>query len=110
MEKDVLCQLLSHLDSNNLHNPFQSAYRAGRSTETILLRIVNDILTALDEDKLSILLLLDNSAAFDTIDHSILLSRLETVFGIRAVALQWFMSYLQDLYSVCAVLSSRVSV
>jgi exonuclease III len=96
LEKVVLCQLLSHLDSNNLCNPFQSAYRAGRSTETVLLRVVNDILSALDEDKLSILLLLDNSAAFDTIDHSILLSRLETVFGIRFTALQWFSSYLQN--------------
>jgi hypothetical protein len=96
LEKVVLIQLLSHLEANNLCNPLQSAYRAGHSTETVLLRVVNDILSALDDDKVSVLLLLDNSAAFDTIDHSVLLSRLETVFGIRSTALQWFRSYLQD--------------
>ena len=50
----------------------------------------------MDEDKLSVLLLLDNSAAFDTVDHLILLSRLETIFGIRSDALQWFQSYLGE--------------
>lgn len=96
LEKVVLSQLLSHLQSNNLSNPFQSAYRTGHSTETVLLRVVNDILTALDNDKLSVLLLLDLSAAFDTIDHDILLSRLHDVFGIRSTALLWFSSYLTD--------------
>ena len=96
LEKVVLSQLLSHLNDNNLCNPLQSAYRAGHSTETVLLRVVNDILSALDEDRSSILLLLDNSAAFDTIDHKILLSRLENIFGIRSVALDWFRSYLED--------------
>ena len=54
---------------NNLCNPFQSAYRTGHSTETALLRVVNDLLNATDEDKISVLLLLNLSAAFDTIDH-----------------------------------------
>lgn len=51
------------------------------------MRVVNDLLTAMDENKLSVLLLLDLSAAFDTIDHQILLSRLETTFGIHSTAL-----------------------
>ena len=55
----------------------------GCSTETVLLRIVNDILFALDNDNISVLLLLDLSAAFDTLDHQILLSRLNSVFGIQ---------------------------
>ena len=58
--------------------------------------IVNDILTALDEDNISVLLLLDLSAAFDTIDHDILLSRLDSSFGIRSTALSWFHSYLSE--------------
>ena len=65
----------------------QSAYRAGHSTETALIRVVVDLINAMDEDKISVLLLLDLSAAFDTIDHQILLSRLETVFGTGAEAL-----------------------
>ena len=65
-EKVVLHKILSHLQENNLSNPFQSTYRAGHSTETVLLRIVNDILSALDNDNISVLLLLNLSAAFDT--------------------------------------------
>ena len=75
---------------NNLSNPFQSAYRAGHSTETVLLRIVNDILSTLDNDNISVFLVFDLSAAFDTTDHQILLSRLNSVFGIQFTALQWF--------------------
>ena len=58
-----------------------------RGTETVLLHIVNDILSALDSDNISVLLLLDLSAAFDTIDHQILLSRLNSVLGIQSTAL-----------------------
>ena len=57
-EKVVLHKFLSHLQENNLSNPFQSAYRTGHSTETVLLRIVNDILSTLDNDNISVLLLL----------------------------------------------------
>ena len=86
LEKVVLHKLLSHLQENNLSNPFQSAYQAGCSTEAVLLRIVNDILSALDNDN-NVLLLLDLSAAFDTLDHQILLSRLNSVLGIQSTAL-----------------------
>ena len=80
----------------NLLNIHQSAYRFGHSTETVLPCTLNDILTALDDDKNSILLLLDLSAAFDAIDHEILLSSIEHDFGIRCIALNWFWSYLSD--------------
>ena len=56
-KKVVLHKLLSHLQTNNLCSPFQSAYRAGHNTETILLRVVNDILSGLDNDNISVLLL-----------------------------------------------------
>ena len=100
LEKVVLHKPLSHLQENNLSNPFQSAYRAGHSTETVLLRIINDIHSALDNDNISglFIYLLDLSAAFDTTDYQILLSRLNSVFGIQSTALQWFNSYLSDRY------------
>ena len=105
LEKVVLHKRLSHLQENNLSNPFQTAYRA----ETVLLYIVNDILSALDKNNISVLLLLDLSAAFDTIDHQILLSRLNSVFGIYSTALQWFHSYLSDRYQSTSVNNSSLS-
>ena len=62
----------------------------------------------MDEDKVSVLLLLDFSAAFDTIDHQILLSCLKTVFGIRSTALQWFQLYLLDRKQ-CVVVNNSAS-
>ena len=63
-----------------------------------MLHTVNDILSALDNDNISVLLPLDLSADFDTFDHLILLSRLNSVFGIQSTALQWFQSYVSDRY------------
>ena len=80
IEKLVLVQISHHLSANNLLNQFQSAYRPGHSTETALLKIVNDLLLSLDDGKISLLASLDLSAAFDTIDHNILLHRLKTRF------------------------------
>ena len=64
------------------------------STETAVLKVVTDILAALDRGQISLLGMFDLSAAFDTVDHSILLRRLEISFGIRGAALEWFSSYL----------------
>ena len=74
-----------------------------------MLRIVNDILSALDNDNISVLLLLDLSADFDTLDHQILLSRLNSVLGIQSTALQWFQSYLSDRYQSTSVNNSSSS-
>ena len=74
---------------------FQSAYRAHHSTETALLRILNDLLLAVDCDEVALVVLLDLSAAFDTIDHEILIARLNS-FGISSTALNWFASYLTE--------------
>ena len=70
------------------------------------MRVLNDILSALDDDKVSVLLLLDLSAAFDTIDHQILLSRLHSIFGIHSTALQWFQSYLSNRHQSISVKAS----
>ena len=75
-------------------DPFQSAYRAGHSTETALMKVHNDIALGLDGRGVVVLVLLDLSAAFDTVDHAILLERMRTVLGVEGVALDWFTSYL----------------
>ena len=82
LEKVVLHQLLGNLLANNLSETFQSAYRAHHSTETALLDLTNFLLGSTDEGQVFILTLLDLSAAFDTLDHSILLTCLHDMFGI----------------------------
>ena len=94
LERIVLKQFLQHLQSHSLLEPFQSAYRKCHSTETALLRVVNGLLQASDSGCVSILSLLDLSAAFDTIDHYILITRLRSTFGCSGTVLEWFISYL----------------
>ena len=96
IEKVVAVQFKDHLIRNKLQELMQSAYRKGHSTETALLRVQNDILQAIDNNKIIMLVLLDLSAAFDTIDHALLLSRLEHRFGVKSKALAWFKSYLSE--------------
>ena len=74
----------------------QSAYGKYHSTETALIRVVNDIHRAIGDQCESILVLLDLSAAFDTIDHAILLEKLGFLYGFFNLVLQWFTSYLVD--------------
>uniref|UniRef100_A0A674MGZ1 Reverse transcriptase domain-containing protein n=1 Tax=Takifugu rubripes TaxID=31033 RepID=A0A674MGZ1_TAKRU len=103
LEKVVVTQLLEHLQRNSLFEMFQSGFRAHHSTETALLKVTNDLLIASDHGLVSMLVLLDLSAAFDTVDHSILLHRLEHVIGIKGTALDWFRSYLSDRYQFAYV-------
>ena len=97
------------MQNSGISNNLQSAYKCGNSTETALLYIQNDILSAQDHGELTALLLLDLSAAFDTIDHDLLLSRLTKWFGIDGLVLQWVRSYLtgrSQLVKVDGVLST----
>ena len=66
------------------------------STETALPKVQNDLLRKLDDRKTTVLVLLDLSAAFDTLDHSGVISLLEKWYGISGNALRWFTSYLMD--------------
>ena len=103
IEKIVLKQLFAYLNDNALLSPNQSAYRPFHSTETALLKVTNDLLLALDNGNVSILTLLDLSAAFDTVDHHILLNTLQHYFGISGSVLAWFQSYIFDRSQVVTV-------
>ena len=92
-EKIVMKQIDQHLDNNNLQEPLQSAYRSNHSTETALVKIVNDLRSEVDNKKCVLLVLLDMSAAFDTVEQSTLLKRFETDFGIEGSVNQWLRSY-----------------
>ncbi len=100
LEKAVYHQLISFLNKNSVLDKFQSGFRSKYSTETALLKVHNDLMLAADSGKGAILILLDLTAAFDTIDHDILLNRLSQWVGIRGNALKWFCSYLKDRSSV----------
>ena len=94
IERVVLRRLNKHMSINNLDIPEQSAYKRQHSTETLLVRLTNDILIASDSKSATVVLLLDLSAAFDTVDHNLLLSILQKEIGIVGTALKWFGSFL----------------
>ena len=98
MEHVVAKQLVDHIHQHGLDNSYQSAYRSGHSTEMSLLSIKNDIHLSLFRGEATALVLLDLSAAFDTIDHSTLLSCLLDWFSVGGSALKWFSSYLTEHY------------
>ena len=95
IERAILNQLSPHLETNKAISSFQSAYKKYFSTETALCRVHNDIVKNICEGNPSLLLLLDLSAAFDTIDIQILLKQLE-LFGVKHMALNTLKSYLSD--------------
>jgi len=93
LERLVAQQLLDHLNASRLLPDRQSAYRAHHSSETAVVEVLADKLKALDGGDLAMLTLLDLSAAFDTVDHGILLHRLDTSYGLQGCVLKWFSSY-----------------
>ena len=95
IERIVARQVHQYLASNNLYPKLQAAYQESHSSETALLRVHNDILKAIDNKNEVILVLLD---AFDTIDHHILITRLQSQFGFIGIVLQWFESYIRDRF------------
>ena len=96
LDKLVLSQVYSYLNSHNLYNTCQSAYHPGHSTETAPLKVVDDLFLSLNKGDISVLAMLDFSLAFDTIDHPILVHRLHTDIVFTDTVLQWFSSYLTD--------------
>ncbi|XP_030834583.1 uncharacterized protein LOC115921340 [Strongylocentrotus purpuratus] len=94
LERIVSLQLKAHIDNLGLFPIHQSAYRNHHSTETATVKVLNDLLLAVDKGNEAVLILLDYIAAFDTINHDLLLHRLENDFSIPGTVLQWIRSYL----------------
>lgn len=94
IEKVISIRLYEHMSINNIHSKYQHGYKKYHSTETLLLKLSNDILFGFESNKATILLLIDLSAAFDTVDIDKLLHILENDIGIRGTALIWFKSFL----------------
>jgi len=106
IERAVADQIKSYLCANNLDDELQSAYRKKHSTETALLKVVSDIRSCIDQDKGVVLMLLDLSAAFDTVDYDILIGRLTNRLGIKGVVLQWLNSYLRSRTQAVTVMDA----
>ena len=96
VERVVHRQISNHIESHNLLPPTQSGFRKNHSTETDVVKVYNDIVLALDAGFITALLLLDFSAAFDCVDHAILLQILQLQFGISSTALLWITSFLSN--------------
>ena len=96
IERVVQIQLNDYLDTNKLHCTAQSGYRPHHSCETLMIKMVDDIIASMDKMNIIALLLLDLSAAFDTVDHEILLKRLKVDYGISGTVYTWIKSYLES--------------
>src|SRR6218665_2339793 len=105
VEKYVSMQLIMHPEENSLLPAQQSGFRKYHSTESLLTRILADMFLAVDKGHVTLLALFDVSAAFDTVDHDILLERLETSFGVVGRSLSWLRAFLTGR-SVSVVMGS----
>ena len=90
LEKVVAWRPTDYMTENNLHKHLYSAYKPGHSTETALVKVQSDVLTSIDQHGVVIMVMLDLSAAFDTIDHDTLFSRMENTLGTTGQALALF--------------------
>ena len=106
LEKIVCSQPMDFLNQQNILEIFQSGFKTLHCTESVLLRIFNDIFLATASGHCVVLL--DLTAAFDTVEHEILIAHLEQWVGISGTALQWFRSYLSHR-TFCVSLDDSVS-
>ena len=93
-EKIALSQINFHIEKYNLHAKQQPGYRKNHSCETALVKTIDDMQRMISEGNLVAVILLDLSAAFDAVDHKILIDRLKADFGITGGDLKWIKSYL----------------
>ena len=95
-EKAMLEQFNHHCNIHNLLPDYQSGYRENRSCETVLLKLTIDLLWSMERKNVTVMIVLKLSAAFDTVDHEVLLRNLQDNFGISGIALEWFGNYLNN--------------
>ena len=96
IEKSALHSLVPYLESTNLFSIKNSAYKSKHSTETLITKINSEIMTSMGNQKVTILVLLDLSATFDTVNQSKLINIFNTRFGNKIKALKWLKSYLTE--------------
>ena len=111
-ERVALNQLTSYLTSNQRISAKQSGNKRWHSTETALISSTDFVLRAIDQKKITAVVYLDMSKAFDTINHAILLKKLKDI-GLSSSALQWFESYLSQrnqAVRINSVLSDKLPV
>ena len=101
LERCVINQFTTYCDVNNLLPGYQSAYRRNYSCKTALIKITNDCLWDMENQMVTAMIAIDLSAAFDTVDHEILLDVLNKKFGVHNIVLKWFNDYLS--YRSCKV-------
>ena len=95
LERLVYNRLISHIDDNKLWYEFQLGFQKGKSTHLAIMMLVDKVTEALDQDESVVGVFLDFSKAFDTVDHDILLQKMDK-YGICCVELQWFKDYLSN--------------
>ena len=110
VEKCGIKRLNEHLSSNNLHSSHQSAYKENFSTETALCWLFSQLLWCMEEGKVTTMVALDLSAAFDTVEHKTLCAVLEKDFGVLNTSLNWIKSYLKDRRMSIKINESKSSV
>lgn len=110
LERIVLKQILTHLRIHELLPTHQSAYRQHHSCETVVIKVLSDLLSSIDKGKLNLIAALDISAAFDTVDHNIMVKRLSTSYGIRDYCLKWLRSFMTNRRQFIQIKNSCSSI
>ena len=106
LEKLMYKRLMDYIERHNILYDKQYGFRKKRSTEMAIIELTTKLSEAIDEGKLTAGIFLDLSKAFDTVDHSIIISKLEH-YGIRGIALQWFKNYLLNRYQIVKFKNSQ---
>src|SRR6218665_2200171 len=107
LERIIASQLVAYFDAYDLLPAHQSGFRRNHSTETLLVRLLSDLHSAMDAGHVSLLALFDVSSEFDSVDHNILLQRLSISFGLTDKPLEWLSSFLSECTNCVTFGSSR---